>query len=356
MSHRCLLIGLLVIFPISCARMAVPPGGPEDIEPPRVASVTPATDSTGVAVDTKLKIEFTEKVRKEQVERLVKLSPSAGRLFFKWDGRRLQVKPERPLRYEITYSLCVQPGLTDLHRVKSAERFISYFSTGSTFSPGRIEGQVSWRDSLMAGAVLFASSLGDTSLVFDTETDSTGKYLFPYLPLGTYRLLTFRDLNRNSQLDFTREAGADSVVDLIFEPLKINFQLVLADTTPPFLGSVLTPDSVTVILAFDDLLDSVRGIAEAAFELKTPDSLGAGLAIDSVFLDSTDRRRLVLKLGSPLVPESSYYVASSGVVNEAGLSVLPGRGNRTFRYRPKETKGIPSRKEGGKTGSDRLRK
>lgn len=318
----------------SCARMGPPPGGPEDTEPPRVESITPAQDSTGVALDTEIELVFSEKVRREQAEPLVKLNPEAGRLYFKWDGRAVRVRTEQNFRPAITYRLIVEPGLVDLHRVKSEQRFESYFSTGKAFSPGRISGTVQVRDSLVVGGRLRAVAQQDTTLVFTSGSDSSGAYLLPYLPLGSYRVEAFRDLNRNNRFDYTREEGADTLAELVFEPLTINFTLQLADTTAPVLKSVETPDSLTLVLVFDDRCDTARGIAGAEFELRTPDSLGTELAVDSTFLDSADTRRVILKPAGPLIPENSYHVRVTGIVNEAGLEIEYQA--KSFRYRPEE--------------------
>ena len=327
--------GLIVlVLGGSCARMGTPPGGPEDTEPPRVVTVVPAPDSTGVQAEAEIEITFSEKVRKLEAERLISLSPSAGRLYFKWKGNRIRLRPEDRFRQNLTYRLTIEPGLTDLHRVRNDSSFTSYFSTGRHFAPGRIEGTVFYRDTLVVEALVYATSLADTALVFDSRTDSAGSYLFPYLPYGEYRLMAFRDRDRNERFNYTREEGADSLVNLIFDPLKINFQLVLADTTAPFLGSVSTPDSLTVVLAFDDMLDSARGIAEAEIVLRTPDSLGQAVGIDSVRIDTTDRRKVLLHLSVPLVAGQSYHVRALGVVNAAGLTPLPGRDSRGFRYEP----------------------
>ncbi|MEA2063140.1 MAG: hypothetical protein U9P14_05540, partial [Gemmatimonadota bacterium] len=284
---------------------------------------------------------FSEKVSKQAAEKLISLSPPAGRLFFKWKGSRVRIGPERGLREDITYRLMVGPGLTDFHRVKSDSTFTSFFATGSHFSPGRIGGTVSCRDTLVEGALLFAASLADTSLVFDCRTDSAGYYRFSYLPYGRFRLLAFRDRNRNSRFDFTREEGTDSVAGLVFEPLEINFQLVMGDTTAPFIGSVSTPDSVTVELVFDDMLDSLRGILDAEIVLRTPDSLGELITIDSVRTDSTDRRSVLLHLARPLVDGNSYHVRARRVVNAVGLTIRPGRDSRAFRY--EQASGEPGR-------------
>ncbi|MFC1614125.1 Ig-like domain-containing domain [Gemmatimonadota bacterium] len=319
---------------LSCARMGAPPGGPEDTEPPRVAAVVPSPDSTGVRPDVEIEITFSEKVKKQEAERLIEISPSAGRLYYNWKGNRVSVRPERRLRDNMTYCLTVKPGLVDLHRVKMDTVFFCYFATGPHFSPGRIEGTVSYRDTLAKEALVFAASLGDTTLLFSSSTDSAGSYLFPYLPYGEYRMDVFQDRNRNGSFDYTREEGADSLVKLIFDPLKIDFRLVLSDTTAPFPGRVSTPDSLTVVLAFDDMLDSARGISEAEIVLRTPDSLGTFVVIDSAVIDSSDRRRVILHLAAPLVEGQSYYIRAGGVVNNVGLASRPGRDSRSFRYEP----------------------
>ena len=324
----------LIMF--SCARMGMPPGGPEDKEPPSVESTTPAADSTGVALDTEIELVFSEKVRREQAEPLVKLSPEAGRLYFKWDGRALRARPEKSLRPDVTYRVSVEPGLIDLHRVKSEKRYESFFSTGRVFSPGRISGTVQVGDSVVIGGRLRAVAQQDTTLVFFSESDSSGAYLLPYIPLGSYRVEAFRDLNRNNRFDYTREEGADTLAELDAEPLTIDFALQLADTTASVLKSVETPDSLTIVLVFDDRCDSLQGIAAATFELRTPDSLGTKLALDSTFLDSADTRRVILKPAAPLIAESRYHVRVTGIVNQAGLE--SGDQAKSFRYRPETVK------------------
>ena len=294
----------------------------------------PSPDSTGVSPDAEIEITFSEKVKKQEAERLIEISPPAGRLYYKWKGNRVSVRPEHRLRDNMTYRLTVKPGLVDLHRVKMDTVFFCYFATGAHFSPGRIEGTVSYRDTLAKEALVFATSLEDTTLIFNSSTDSAGKYILPYLPYGEYRLDVFQDRNRNERFDYTREEGADSLINLVFDPLKIDFRLVLGDTTAPFPRAVSTPDSVTVVLAFDDMLDSVRGISEAEIVIRTPDSLGNIVAVDSAVIDSSDRRQVILHLDEPLIEGQSYYIRAIGVVNDVGLVPLPGRDSRSFRYQP----------------------
>ncbi|HLA41003.1 MAG TPA: Ig-like domain-containing protein, partial [Candidatus Glassbacteria bacterium] len=178
----------MLLIPAACARMGSPPGGPEDKEPPAVEATTPAPDSTGVALDCRPLIVFSEKVRRETAEPLLRVSPPVGRLFFDWDGRRVRIRSAEGLRPEMTYRLSVAVGLEDLHRAKSVKKYESWFSTGSSFAPGRISGRLTMNDSAAVGGLVEARSLIDSLLVFDTEADSGGRYSFPYLPVGGYRL------------------------------------------------------------------------------------------------------------------------------------------------------------------------
>ena len=333
-----LTAGALILL-ASCARLGPPPGGLEDKEPPAVISFIPAADTTGVPLETAIGVAFSENVQRQSAEPLIKLSPEAGRLFFKWKDKSVGIRPALPLRPHITYRLSVAPGLTDMHRVQSHKTYESYFSTGLMFSPGKIGGTVRIEDSLGIGVVLKVIAAEDTSLVFQTASDSSGLYRFPYLPLGDYRLEAFRDLNRNGRLDFTREEGWDTLVKLELEPLKLDLALLLADTTAPLLKAVETPDSLTIVLEFDDRCDTVRGLSGAVFTLRTPDSLGAALEISSARLDSTNSRKVILKPAAPLLLDAKYFITADGVVNRAGLASTAARASKSFSFRPQESRG-----------------
>ncbi len=343
---------LFLALAVSCARMGAPSGGLPDTEPPAVAEFIPAADSTGVAVDAPLAVIFSEEIRREQIEKLVSLSPPAGRLRFEWEGRRLGLRTAGELRPGVTYRLTVDPGVTDLHGVKSTRRFTGYFSTGITFSPGRLAGTVTHRDSLAIGALLFAAPVGDTSLVFRSEADSSGRYLFPYLPLGEFGLRAFLDRNRNNRYDFTREPGAGDTVTVGQEPVTRDLRLVQADTTAPFLSAVETPDSLTIVLVYDDPLDSLRALATARFALRTPDREGRELPLDSLYLKPGDPRRVVLRPEQFLVTGESYHLSSVGLVNQAGLVLTdPERGGRSFTFRRPEQ--APAKTPSGSAGRTR---
>ena len=329
----------------ACARMGAPPGGPVDTQPPSVVSVAPHSDSAGVPLRPEIMLTFSEKVQKEQAQMLVELSPDPGRLLFNWDGSTLKLTTRDSLRPDVTYRLRVRPGVTDIHRVTADSSFVSYFATGGRFDAGEITGTVTLADSGVYGAVVRAAWMKDTTLVYDTYTDSSGAYRLPYLRTGGYHLLAFSDLNRNGEFEFTREPGAVSAVSVIFEPAEVDFALEIADTTAPVFRSAEAVDSLTVRLVFDDQLDTLQLFSPDSFSLRTPDSTGSLLAVDSVASDAKDRTRLLLYPAEPLVAEQSYHLTASGISNRAGLELQ--KSSRRFTFTPAKQSG------GGGSGRQR---
>lgn len=313
-------------------------------------SVVPSPDSTGVDRGSRITVTFSESVRRPEAERLLRLNPSAGRLFFEWQGRMVTIRPSDSLRADITYRLSLEPGLSDMHKVKAVTGYESWFSTGAQFSPGRITGQVLHRDSLVIGALVSATLTADTSVVFDCRSDSSGRYSLPYLPFGRYHIRVFHDRNRNSRFDYTRDESADSLVDVTAEPLETVLRLSLADTTSPVLLTVSVIDSLSLNLAFDDYLDSLALFDTDAFTLRESDSLGREIKVTGASLDSTDHHRLLLTLYEPLFTERKYWIRPAPVVNEAGLRLQQEKSAKEFTFK-KET----APEKGGRPAEGRKR-
>jgi hypothetical protein len=174
----------------------------------------------------------------------------------------------------------------------------------------------------------------DSTLVYNTYSDSSGAYRLPYLQAGGYRLLAFSDDNRNRRYDYTREPGATQITSVIFDPVTTDFAIETADTTAPVFRSAEVADSLTVRLLFDDPLDTLQTLEPEKFTLRTPDSSGTTIPLDSAAFDSRDRTRLLLYPSGALVAGESYHVSVRNIVNRAGL--ILERGARSFTYsRPK---------------------
>ncbi|MCE5272345.1 Ig-like domain-containing protein [bacterium] len=346
----------LCVLAAACARMGAPTGGPEDKTPPRVESIVPAPDSTGVDRHSRVSLTFSEGVRHQEAERLIHLTPAAGRLFFDWQGRTVHLRPADSLRADITYRVSLEPGLTDLHRVKADSAFESWFSTGSRFSPGRLSGRVFYRDSLVIGALICAVSAADTGLAFDCRSDSSGRWSLPYLPFGSFRLNAYHDRNRNRRFDFSREEGLDTLAAASAEPTVLDLRLALADTTAPLLLTVSVIDSLRLGLAFDDYLDSLQTFDPASFRLCAGDSAGKRVEIQAAHLDSLDHHRVLLGPAAPLEPDARYWIKPGPLANEAGLRLSEAAPGKEFTFKKEAPAGAQTgRKPQGQQPGGRQR-
>lgn len=328
----CLIGVVFLMFAFhSCARMGAPTGGPEDKEPPTVVIVSPGADSSGVPTDfAPISVTFSEPVKRQEAQKFVRIVPDPGLRETSWKGTTLRISPIDELREEITYRVVVDKGIHDLHGVISSKTFESYFSTGKRFSPGKVEGLVERGDTAVTEAVILIRSTVDTSLVFSSRADSSGRYVVPYLPLGEFNVLVFKDENRNSRYDYTREYGADTLVSLIFEPVTVNFKLLLADTTAPQLTAVEMLDSLGVRAVFDDQLDTTVVLRNSMVLLRTPDSTGVPLTVDSLAYDSTDIRAVKIFTTALPEPGTACFLSVNRFVNRAGIAVIMSRSSRQF--------------------------
>ena len=331
---------LLLIFQ-SCARMGSPTGGPEDKEPPTVVAVSPGADSSGVPVDfSPVAVTFSEPVKRQEAQRLVRIFPDPGLRDIGWKGTTLKITPVEPLRQKITYRVVVDKGIHDVHGVISNKTAVSYFSTGERFSPGKVEGLVERGDTAVVEAVIKVRSVEDTSLVFSARADSSGRYEVPYLPLGEFKVLAFMDDNLNAKYDYTREYGADTLVSLIFEPVTVNFKLQIADTTAPQLTSVETIDSLGLRAVFDDQLDTTVALRNSMVLLRSPDSTGTIITVDSLAYDSTDTRAVTIFSSAIPEPGTGCFLSVNRFVNQAGIPVSVSRNSKQFNIKDNSSSAV----------------
>ena len=200
-----MLISVLVALLLGCAKVGPPTGGPVDKEPPRILSHYPESDALKVARDTPVEIVFSEPMNREQTEAAIFTSP-AGPLQLSWDGPRLRIA--MPLAEERTYVLTVGTGARDLRGNALTKSFTLAFATGSQLDQGLVRGRVYQDHQPVAGAHVWAYDLetfsGEVGLdepSYQTQSGADGDYEFARLAPGHYRVLAFRDANRNALPD-----------------------------------------------------------------------------------------------------------------------------------------------------------
>lgn len=262
--RKLIYLPVLIIF-FSCAKQGFPPGGPVDKRPPQILRTFPASDSTNVATDVRVEIEFNETVDKRSCEDALYITPFPGEnVRYRWKGRTLRIEFPAGLLEDRTYVITIGAGTKDLRNNPMTESFSFAFSTGAEIDPGRISGRVIPPQG-MTVAELWAYDLGVepqpnpsvTSPIYITQTNQDGSYQFEYLALSRYRVFGVIDRDKNGlyerQFDMIGVAPKDA--ELSSEVLavdNVNVQIALEDTIAPQISDVRAPDNRHAIVRFSE--------------------------------------------------------------------------------------------------------
>ncbi len=315
----------------ACASPGLPPGGPPRFVPPRLVAVAPET----LAVNARPRsVEFTfdEVVNQASrgtgaasgtgggatgLEAMVLVSPRNGSVAVDWARERLYVRQRRGFRRNVTYTITILPGLSDLRNNVRDSAVVAVFSTGGPIARGELRGVVfDWVNGRPApGAVVEA--VGSDSVPYVALADSVGRFVIPNVPAGAYFVRGAVDVNGNRAIDprepfdtargtapvragrtfFTAPiplavldseiiAGADTTrprprrpatgrgaAAPDTAPLGIALYAFTHDTLAPRVGTVTPTDSVTLRLTFDRALLPSQPFGPAQFRVVGPDSV-----------------------------------------------------------------------------------
>lgn len=189
----------------SCAKVGVPPGGPEDKTSPSVVASFPESNSVGVPRRMTARLEFSESVNRASVEAALFLSPDPRqRLRYRWQGRILELVYLDSLDDDRTYVISVGSQAKDLRGNPAAETFTIAFSTGSQIDRGSIRGWIGDFETPQAVA-LWAYRMDEETPPdpltrasdYGVQASGDGTFRFDYLKTGTYRVFAVQDRNRD---------------------------------------------------------------------------------------------------------------------------------------------------------------
>ena len=273
-----MLISILVALLLGCAKVGPPTGGPVDKEPPRILSHYPESDALEVARNTEVEIVFSEPMNREQTEAALFTSP-VGPLQLSWHGPRLRIAMS--LAEERTYVLTVGTGARDLRGNALTKSFTLAFATGSQLDQGLVRGRVYQDHQPVVGAHVWAYDLGTFSgeigldePSYQTQSGADGGYEFVRLAPGPYRVLAFRDANRNALPDADEWlALPSSSVEVGEEAVQAgDLALVRRQMPAPVLKRVQAIHAERLMLLFAEAVD----LQELELEV-------AGLAVESLY-------------------------------------------------------------------------
>lgn len=199
--------GLLAVLLGACAQVEAPPGGPQDLTPPRLAGSAPDSGSVGLRDLRTVRLSFTEKMTRAPAEGWLHFYPPQRIRHTSWNGtREAVVELAEPLPPDTVIVVEVAAALQDAHKVKSRESRRFPLATGDSIPTGRLTGALVLGDSAVTNGVAELYPLGPDSLEYFRRpllrrvvTDHTGRWTFDWLPVpgGPWLVRTFADADRN---------------------------------------------------------------------------------------------------------------------------------------------------------------
>jgi hypothetical protein len=211
------------LFVTGCARKQPPSGGPPDLDPPRVLTVTPDSGATSVPRDVRLTVEFSEGMDPRSTSVAVEVAPRVDIRQRRWAGRTLALVLADSLRADHVYTLFVGSDARDRHGNPLQVGRTVPFTTGPRFPPGIIQGEVAATGFTAPGTYLWCYPEGvqPDSTARDFEAvglaGDGGAFRITGLEVpGRYRLWAFADLNRNHSFEPGLDllVGADTTLSL----------------------------------------------------------------------------------------------------------------------------------------------
>ncbi len=235
---------LLSVILFSCAKEAMPQGGPRDTIPPEVVWSKPPQFATNFN-EKEIVIKFNEYFELKDINNNFFSSPPfAKQPKFVINGKKLIVRFRDTLRDSVTYTLEFGDAIVDFHEGNVLKNFKFVFSTYDRIDTLRITGKVVDAKTLepVSGISVMLYHDYDDSVVFShppqyaTRTNDSGEFVIFGIKKDKYKVFALEDLNNNFIYDGieNRIAFLDSLVepsvriDTIVDTVKL--QEIIKDT------------------------------------------------------------------------------------------------------------------------------
>ncbi len=215
--RNALIVATLCLVAFGCARVAPPPGGPQDTTPPEVVSTFPEDGEVGVDRKTPIRIDFSEEMSRESVERAFEITPAVGLRNFRWSGETVLTEPLEEFLDSTTFIVRIGPGARDYHNVAIEAPYSFAFSTGVAIDDGTIAGIVLYRDEPVGDAVVWACQgpvepdsldvVAPCGYTSGTRADGTFTIRHVRIAGDPYDVVAFIDLDRDGRFKTTDESG-----------------------------------------------------------------------------------------------------------------------------------------------------
>ena len=291
-----------------CAQPGAPPGGPPDPTPPQLIAVTPDSGATNVRPDRVI-FQFDDVIDERSsggsLSRLFLISPVDGEVDVDWRRRALAIRPAKGRwRPNTVYTITMLPGLRDLRGNMLGEGTSLVFSTGPIIPETELTGVAfDWPAGRVLPAAFVEAIARPDSTIYLTRADSSGRFVFRHLWPGIYSVRAFNDANQNRTAD-PREAW-DSVQVSLTDTLRTELYAFVHDSVGPGISNITVVDSTTIRVTLDRPLDLAQSLGPAQFTVLGPDSVQIPVTDVLTTAQWTERQRARTDTGGAQLPDSA---------------------------------------------------
>jgi Bacterial Ig-like domain len=259
----------------ACASPGLPPGGPTVSSFARVIATKPDTSALNITPG-KVLIRYDDVIGEQanggDLSRGVLISPWDGQPRVEWRRTGMTIRPRNGWRANTAYTITILPGIQDLRGQPSPYGYSMRFSTGGSIPKGVVRGVtfdwVALRP--LAKATVQAIDVKDTTLIFITQSDSTGRFELGTLPPGRYVVRAFDEKQPNRILE-AREPW-DTISVTIADSARAELYTFVHDSLPIRVSEIRQTDSVTINLLLDKPLLPGQTLSAAAVRVVKADS------------------------------------------------------------------------------------
>jgi hypothetical protein len=305
----------LACLAAACAKVAPPPGGPEDREAPSIVAdaVQPAPGAAAVAPDSVVTIVFSERTDQRSVMRSLALFPRVDFREASWSDDTLRLRPEPSWPEDRPVMMRIGPGARDRRGNPIGQPYALRFTTRALADTGGISGKL-WpgREKNSAARLLAFAYPADTAGTEPwslADVDASGEFTLEGLDTAAeWRIAGLIDMDGDARPGGASEAWswAPDVVRFAPETTTVRIADFLVGTLDS-LGTIrgdLRADSAASVRAEAIGATGRREVSDplvggGAFTLKVPTGQTYRIAafedVDADGVADPEERRAVLE-------------------------------------------------------------
>ena len=199
-----------LIAMMSCAVQSKPEGGPKDELPPEIITQQPLAGALNYA-DGVAWVTFNEYIQGNSLRGNITSSPPLENIEFEIRGKKLSLNwnPEQLLE-ETTYRISLGNQIGDLNENNRIQNLEFVWSTGNSIDSMQINGHINLKGEGVFEelSVWLLPSHTDSifSPMFSASPNKDGYFTLNYLPVDSFDLFVFQDLNFDNRWNHENES------------------------------------------------------------------------------------------------------------------------------------------------------